>query len=226
MAKMYEILLGLPLFSGVTYERISEVIGSSKFHFLKYEPGQEVISAGELCTHIKCIVSGSVSMTLSSSDDRFRISQTLSAPEVIAPDFLFGRATRYPCRVTSNGKSGILQISKADYLNILHSDRVFLFNFLNLLSRNAQKSVDGVLALTTGSLIQRIAFWIIALTQHNATDIVLTCRHRDLYTMFGVQRTNFYAALDSLRHAGLLDYSQSEIHILSRNSFNEILLGD
>ncbi len=223
MDSMYEQLLALPLFNGASYERISEIVGSKKFHFLKFSPGERICSAGELCTHIKLIISGSVDMTITNSDRRFKIEQHLSSPEVIAPDFLFGRATNYPGDVISAETTGILQITKSDYVDILHTDRVFLFNYLNLLSRNAQKSIDGILAVTTGSLEQRIAFWIIATTQHNSTEIVLTCRHRDLYSMFGVQRSIFMATLESMKQRGILDYSTNSIRIMSRQMLDDLL---
>ena len=73
-------------------------------------------------------------------------------------------------------------------MHILNNDEVFLFNFLNVLSMNAQKAVDGILAITSGNLEERIAFWIVALTQRGGTDITLACKQRDLYSLFGVQR--------------------------------------
>ena len=224
MDSMYVILLGLPLFKGVSYNRISEIVGSTRFHFLKYGPNERIVTAGDPCTHIKFIISGRVKMVITNSDGRFRIEQQLSAPEVLAPDFLFGRATSYPGDVTSIETTGILQIDKNDYVEILHTDRVFLFNFLNLLSRNAQKSIDGILAVTTGTLEQRIAFWIIATTQHNSTNIVLTCKHRDLYALFGVQRNVFMSTLESMKDRGILTFSNSNsIEILSRPALNELL---
>ncbi len=216
MDSMYEILMGLPLFNGVSYNRISEVVGSTKFHFLKYLAGEQIVQAGEPCTHIKFIISGSARVTIENSDGRFKVSQTLSKPDVISPYFLFGRATHYPCTATAIESTGILQISKQDYVKILNSDPIFLFNFLNLLSMNAQKAIDGVLALTTGSLEERIAFWIVALTQRGGKDIVLSCRQRDLYALFGVQRTSFIGTLDNMKSRGLIDYNQHEIRINSR----------
>lgn len=223
MDSMYEILMGLPLFHGVSYDKISEVVGSTKFHFLKYLDGQQVVGAGEPCTHIKFIISGSARMTIVNSDGRFKVSQTLTCPDVIAPDFLFGPATSYPCTVTAINSTGILQISKPDYVKILNSDPVFLFNFLNTLSMNAQKAIDGVLALTTGSLEERIAFWIVALTQRGGRDICLTCRQRDLYALFGVQRMSFLSTLEKMKSEGLIDYDHNEIHIHSRADMLRIL---
>jgi len=223
MNSMFEILMGLPLFRGVSRERIAETVGMAKFHFLKYLPDETIVEAGTQCTHIKFIISGSARSSIVNSDGRFKVSQTLNAPDVIAPDFLFGRATNYPCTVTSIEPTGILQIAKSDYIKILNSDEVFLFNYLNMLAMNAQKSVDGILALTTGSIEERIAYWIIALTQPTGADIALECRQRDLYSFFGVQRTSFIASLDGLKARGLLDYSSNRIDIISRRGMSELL---
>jgi CRP-like cAMP-binding protein len=88
---------------------------------------------------------------------------------------------------------------------------------------NAQKSTDGVLALTSGDLEQRIAFWIVALTQRDSIDITLSCRQRDMYTLFGVQRTSFIATLESMKNRGIIDYDQNEIRVLSRRELANII---
>jgi CRP-like cAMP-binding protein len=88
---------------------------------------------------------------------------------------------------------------------------------------NAQKGTEGILAIATGTLEDRIAFWIISLTQRGGTDIALTCRQRDLYSLFGVQRTSFIATLESMKQRGIIDYDQNEIRIKSRRDLLEIL---
>lgn len=223
MDSMYEILLGLPLFDGVSRERIFEIAGKAKFHFLKYLPGETIVTAGEPCTHIKFIISGRARFNIANPDGRFKVSQTLDAPDVIAPEFLFGSETTYPCSGSAVEPTGILQISKADYLKILNTDQIFLFNYLNTLSMNAQKTTQGILAVTTGNLEERIAFWIIALTQRRGHDIALTCRQRDLYSLFGVQRSSFISTLNSMRERGIITYDQNEIRIHSRQELLEIL---
>lgn len=223
MDNIYELLTALPLFKGVSKERMLEIAGKIRFHFLKYAANEIIAKAGEPCTHIKFVINGSVRQSISTDDSRFVISQTLRAPAVISPEYIFGRLTTYPGTVVSLEPAGILQIAKADYLDMLNSDPIFLFNFLNLLSMNAQKAVEGVLAVATGNLEERIAFWVIALTQRGASDISLSCRQRDLYSVFGVQRSSFIATLDAMKANGIIDYSQSEIRILDRDSLLKIL---
>ncbi len=223
ISSMYESLLTLPLFKGLSYTRLSEIVGNTPLAFLKYLPNEPVLAAGDPCTHLKFILSGNVRMTISNSTDRFRVAQTLTGPAVISPDFLFGRNTIYPGSVKAIDTVSIMQIEKTDLVRLLQTDEIFIFNYLNMLSTNAQKAVDGIIALTSGSLEERIAYWIIALTQLGAEDIVLSARQRDLYTLFNVQRSTFIATLDSLKSQGIIDYGNNEIRVLSRKALRSVL---
>lgn len=220
---MFERLMELPLFKGASRQKLSELVGDTKFHFLKYPQGETVIRAGEPCDHLTFVFSGSVRSTIVNANGRFAVSQTLSAPAVIAPDFLFGKYTDYPCTVEALDTCGILKIAKSDYIHILHSDTVFMFNFLNALSANGQKALEGILSLTTGDIDERIAFWIGALTQPGATDISLTCRKRDLCSLFGVQRSAFEAGLMSMADRGLIEYSAMELKVVDRAALMGLL---
>lgn len=223
MDSMYEILMGLPLFKGVSYKRISDIIERTRFHFLKYQPGETIVEAGEECTHIKFIIQGRIRSTIANTDERFSVSQTLSGPDVIAPEYLFGRATVYPCTAVALEPTGILQIEKREWIKILNADAVFMFNYLNMLSMNAQRAVHGILAITNGSLEERIALWIATMTQRGGTDIVLSCRQRNLYAFFGVQRSSFVATLDAMKERGLIDYTNTAIHVTSRKDMLDLL---
>lgn len=226
MDSMYEILMSLPLLQGVSADTMQQVVATSKFHFLKYLPGEAIVSRGEPCTHIKFLISGKVRSTLVNSSGRFRVSETLEAPEVLAPDNLFGRHTVYPTQISALTEAGIMQIEKAEYVNLLMSDPIILFNYINIVASDAQKGVQGILALSTGSLEERIAFWILTLSRQSGQDIVLSCRQRDLYAMFGVPRSMFFSTLESLKSRGLIDYSSDEIRVVSRKMLAAILAND
>ncbi|MDE6085107.1 MAG: helix-turn-helix domain-containing protein, partial [Muribaculaceae bacterium] len=83
--------------------------------------------------------------------------------------------------------------------------------------------VDGILALTSGTLAERLAYWILALTQKSGTDITLTCKTRDLYLLFGVQRSSFMATLDSMKERGYIDYGPGIMYIKNRQDLYSIL---
>ncbi len=223
MESMFDILADFPLFRGVTRERIEQTVGNTRFHFLKYKPGDIVAEAGEPCTHVIFVLSGSVTITIANSDDRLRVLQTLQAPDVISPDFLFGSSTLYPGRVTANDAVSVVRVSKSDYVKILTSDDIFLFNFLNYLSMNAQKCVEGVMAMTGGTIEERIAMWVVAMTQPSATDIKLVCKQRDLYAMLGVPRSSYMSAIERMVAMGAIKYVPGTITVTERRRMLDIM---
>ena len=222
---MFDRLMTLPLFKGVTLQRMTDTVGKAKFHFLKFLPGQKFIKAGDDCTHLTFILSGSARVTIANSDSRFRVIQTLNGPDVIYPDYLFGRHTFYPCDVEAIDAVNILQVSKKDYLNILKSDEIFMINYFNYLSTNAQKTIDGVMSITFGEIEERIALWIACLTQTGATDIVLAARQRDLCSVFGMQRATFNAGIQHMVDKGLIESFPNEIRIKDRAEVVRLLSG-
>lgn len=71
MDSMYDVLLQLPLFQGVSRAKISELIEKTKFHFLKYKSGEQIVSKGEECTHLKFLISGCVRSEMVNKAERF-----------------------------------------------------------------------------------------------------------------------------------------------------------
>lgn len=226
MDSIFEKMLQLPLFQGVTLERMSQIAGKAKFNFLKILPGNSFIHAGETCSHLTFMINGKARLVTTNSNDRFRISQTVSAPAVLMPQYMFGRETRFPGSATAIETVNLLQVSKEDYLNILKSDPVFTLNYLNMLATGAQLPIDGILSVTSGDISMRLALWVVCLTQAGATDIEICCKKRDLYAIFGVPRGAFMTALDQMRDKKLLDYDAQCIFFKDRRSLVELAMDD
>ncbi len=220
---IFEKLLNLPLFQGISRNTLSNLVEKFPFHFLKYDTGETIIDAGEKCTHIRFVISGSVSITMTSKQSKVVLSQIIDAPEVIAPDYLFGRSTEYPCMVKAANMCGVLQIKKTDYIAMLQSEKVLLFNILNYLSRNSQNRLWTFTSKTGGKFTIRLALLIYELTTRNSRDIKLTFKQKDLCALLGVRRTTLIMSLDELRNNGIISYSQNEITVLDRSALIDII---
>lgn len=216
MDSMFNTLIELPLFRGVSHERMSEIVGMSRFHFVKYQRGDTILHAGDACTHLLFILSGQVRMTVLSADGSMQARQTLTAPDMIAPDFLFGRVTRYPGTATALETVNIMEVSKADYLQILNHDEIFLFNYLNYLASRAQVCFGGAMTPAGETAAKRIAWLTLALTQPGATDITLTFSDDSLKP--GEDRT-----LETLKEEGQIDFTDNKITITDRRKITELL---
>ena len=47
MDSMFQTLMQMPLFHGVSYNKLSEILGKHRFHFIKYADNDKIISAGD-----------------------------------------------------------------------------------------------------------------------------------------------------------------------------------
>lgn len=219
---IFTTLRELPLLKGVSQSRLQSVVGHTPMHFLKFGADDEIVAPGQDCTHLKFIVNGSVRMEV--AGERLTASYILHAPQVIAPDYLFGRTTKYPCRAVAISPVGIMQITKEDYRKMLMSDQVFLFNYLNFVSTNSQKGLHGIMSVAEGTLEERIALWVVSLTQPGSTDVVLRSDRRDLYSLFGATRSAYFSTLEHMRERGIVDFTDShELRILSRPALLELI---
>lgn len=214
MNSMYQQLMQLPLFQGVSAEKITALVEKLPFHFLKYRNGEQVFAAGDPCTHIKFIVSGQVRLETAFSNLRVTMCQTISNPHVLAAEYLFGRDTVYPFTAISDGACGILQLRKSDYIKMISSDKVFLFNILNYLSSGSQRSLASPLSVKNGSAAERLANLVDALAISGAKDISFHYKQKDLCALLGTQRTTLVAMLDKLSEMEVLDYDSNKLTIL------------
>lgn len=222
MESIFTKLVELPLFRGVTTNTMARVVGKTRFSFMKYLPANVIISAGNEIPGVLFLLGGSVRMETKSENGRLVISQHLAAPDVLVPDFVFGRDTTSPSTITAVTTANILQISKPDYLDILGMDHVFMLNYLNLLSLDAQKSQRALLHLTQGDLAKRLAYWVMLLTQQRATDVVLTITTRDLATLFGVQRSALQTTLEKMKAESLIDFTPNALIVPDRRALAEL----
>ena len=220
---MFDKLLTLPLFQGISKQSLSQLVEKYPFHFLKYKKGDTIIEQGDVCTHMRFVVSGSVNVVIESSKTKVELSQTLDAPEVIAPDYLFGRTTEYPCNVIANEDCGVLQIQKTDYIEMLQSEKILLFNILNYLSRNSQNRIWLFTTNAGGNFNTRFALLVYELTTRNSKNIKITYKQKDLCLLLGVRRTTLVMALEELQLHKIITFTQNEIQILNRRALVELI---
>lgn len=223
MNSMYQQLMQLPLFQGVSSDRITALVEKLPFHFLKFRNGEQIFAAGDQCTHVRFIVSGQVRLETQFDNLRVSLLQTLTTPHVLAAEYLFGRETSYPYTAVADGPCGILQLRKSDYVTMLGSDKVFLFNILNYLSSGSQRNSSSLVAIKENSVMDRLAMLMDTLVITGATDVVLRFKQKDLCYLLGTQRTTLISSLDKLVDEEIIDYDSNELRILDHLKLAEYI---
>ena len=215
MDNMFDKLLHLPLFQGVSHETLSATVEKVPFHFLKFKRGEKIIDRGDKCTHVRFIISGNVKITYESQKLKFSISHELTGPEVIAPDYLFGLDTSYPFTLKAIDECGILQLSKNDYVSMLQTDNVFLYNILNYLSRNSQSFKSQLLNAEQVTVTERLVMLVSAFSSQKSKNIVLEFRQRDLCRILGARRPALITTINQLKDAELIEMPNNSTIVIS-----------
>ena len=224
MDSMYEIIMALPLFQGTSHEKISELIEKTKFHFIKFNANETIVEANDNCEFVRLLISGSIKITYKIRNANITVSSLVSAPNVIGIEYLFGKERNYPFGVVANSDCAVLQLTKSDYMKILHSDdNIFLFNLLNILSHSSQKSVISQMSVN-GSVASRLAIDIMMMTQAKSKHVRFDYKQKDLCSRYGVQRPMLIKSLDNLKNAGMITYDVNSIEIADRDNFMSYFL--
>ena len=213
---IYDSLLQLPLFKGLTIESFNEIIEKYRFEFLSYNKDSVIINAGEECNCFKFVISGSVRSELINDKVKIKIYETISAPNDIISNYAVGNNIFPISVVATDDNTGILAIDKQDFLSIMQEHRVVMLNYLILLSRKSQIPFEAYNQIATDNIRAKFALWILYFTNYNSTDIVIKAKFRDLYLFFGAQRGAFNSVLGEMKEMGIIDFSVKEIFVLDR----------
>ena len=213
---IYDSLLQLPLFKGLTIESFNEIIEKYRFEFLSYNKDSIIINAGEECNCFKFVISGSVRSEFINDKVKIKIYETISAPNDIISNYAVGNNIFPISVVATDDNTGILAIDKQDFLSIMQEHRVVMLNYLILLSRKSQIPYEAYNQIATDNIRAKFALWILYFTNYNSTDIVIKAKFRDLYLFFGAQRGAFNSVLGEMKEMGIIDFSVKEIFVLDR----------
>ena len=223
MNDIYTVLMSVPLLNGVSREKMLEITGKTKFHFVKYSAGEKIASTGEQCSHIKLLISGSVTLTTNYCNKRknasITVSQTLDAPAALAVEYLFGIATTYPCDITAVTPVNVVQIEKFDYMKLISGNPILMLNYINALSAGSQNKAENISQFIGGNYQERFACFLLSNTYRTAKDITISACKNSISDFFTNNTEEFNSAIDALAAINLIATQSDCIKILSRPDF-------
>lgn len=144
MSSMYEKIMQLPLFHGISKEQVSSFLEKTTIEFINYEDGEQIIEEGNFVESIVFVMSGHIRITHSLPHFNISIEETAGEGRVLGAENLFGMSTRYPFSANAEGKTSVMCFSKKQYISLLETDPIYRLNFFNYLSIRAQKPL-GIL---------------------------------------------------------------------------------
>ena len=137
---MFERLLQLPLFQGMTTQEVSDVISHVRLDFANYHRGDEIVMQGESCRKLIYIISGEVMAEHHNASLQLLLTEHLPDLKVIEPFNLFGMYQTYSRTYTFNTAGCTLAIDKRVLLSHLMTNNIVKINFMNIVCNKYQQT--------------------------------------------------------------------------------------
>ncbi len=152
MSSMYERLMELPLFKGMSINDLSLLLEKTPLEFDQLPPGSSILRAGEEYDRVCFLLSGEANAHYQLFNGQLTLIQRVAGGMVLCADRLMGLNTEVPCDVVAHSTVGVMFISKKHYLALLEMNRIFLVNYLNYISFKSQMRMDSIRWFSFGSL--------------------------------------------------------------------------
>lgn len=136
---MFERLLQLPLFQGLTIQELSDVMAHIRLDFVKYHAGDEIVEQDEPCRSLIYIISGDVCSEYSDDAHHLLLKERLPKIGVIEPYNMFGMYQRYSRTYSFCTDGTTLTIDKQVVLQRLMTNNIVKINLLNIVCNRYQQ---------------------------------------------------------------------------------------
>lgn len=210
--RLYDRLLGLPLFQGLSGCDIDDIVGKTKFGFHKSPANKIYRQEGEPCLALCFLLQGEMSVETSADDHGYSIIEQMESPGVLQPERLFGLVQRYSQTFTTLTPCQFMTLDKQEVLRLSDAYVIFRLNLLNILSTQSQR-LSRTLWHVPGDTRQRIVRFFASHCSRPAGPKTVHIKITRLAEEINVGRQAASDALNALQHDGLLTFSRGIIKI-------------
>ena len=127
-------LYDFSLFAEADRNRIDRLLQQSANRIRTYHEGDLIALPGDPCRSLRLLCSGSVSARMTHDEGKEIVIETLHAPEILAPAFLYGSENRFPVTLIAATDCRVWFISREVFLEMMEADRTVLRRFLENIS--------------------------------------------------------------------------------------------
>lgn len=210
---MYDKLLQLPLFQGMSKFDFTDILGKVKIHFNKYEPGSCLVRQDTPCNQLIFVLDGEVQIESNDKTHKYTLWENFKSPNVIEPYSLFGMRPYFTASYTAVTEVNTLNIDKSYILNELCRYEVFNLNYMNMLSNRSQVIYNKLWNAHIGKTRDKIINFLLlrCMTPYGAKK--LSIRMEDLARLIDDTRINVSNVLNDLQNRGLIQLGRRTFSI-------------
>lgn len=218
MATMYDIIMGLPLFKGISVEQVSRFLEKTHVEIIRYGDGEQIVRSGEVCHRLMFVISGKCLVTRRVAEGEATINQLSGCGKLLCASNLFGMERESAESAVAIGHAGVLAFSKSQYMDLLQTDPIYLLNYFNYLSFCAQRCASALSGYSQASVSRILGVWLMAFTESDSEKIWIDCNDGVLSRITGQSEGRVESSLSMLAGKKLIERREDGIRILDRSA--------
>ncbi len=211
--RLYDNLLALPLFLGMSRNDLQEAAGQTKFDFQKFKEGETIVKEGERCLHLFFLITGDITIITEADDHAYRMEEDITAPEIFQPERIFGLSQRYTHTYVAKKDCSTLRIAKSEVQKLADHFEIFRINLLNLISTQSQKLNRRILRVPPKTLEERIIRFFEAHCSRPAGEKIIYIKMNRIAEELNDSRLDISRALNNLQKQGFIHLHRGRIVI-------------
>ena len=132
---MYENLLSLPYFQGMSKNEITAILDKVTIEFFNHTDSEPICKSGDDCNRLIIVTKGEVSSIVTAPDGSYSLTEEIQAPLAVEPYSLFGQDTTFKRDYVAKGSCTTLVIDKKYLFSEFAKYQIFTINLLNLIAQ-------------------------------------------------------------------------------------------
>lgn len=225
MNSMYETIMSLPLFYGISTEHVSHFVGRTHLRFNNYKKGERIINAGETQDELSIILSGRAIISHINATGSIALEEVCGSGKVLGAERLFGLYKENPFTAIALEPTGVMSFSKEEYVTLLHNEPIYMMNYLNYLAVRAQRAQQLLINKTTSTIVDYIAKLLMNFTDPRGFSYRLRSSLKALSEVTNISENKILKQLYELNEKGLIRYEGEVIEVVERDKLIEMAMG-
>lgn len=219
---LYDSLLELPLFQGMSRSDLDEAVSKTKFGFAKYAAHKTVVSEGQTLTCLYFLISGTLEAHACADNNSYSLTEHIVSPSVLQPERIFGLTQRYTHTFTSLTPCSFLRLEKAEVLRLAQTYEIFRLNLLNIVSTQSQKLTRLPWRTPPQTIRQKVVRFVEDRSIRPTGTKTLNIKMETLAVLIGESRLNLSRCLNEMHAEGIIHISRAIITIPSLEKLHEV----
>ena len=210
-SSMYNRLLSLPLFTGMTTGELTQMLAHIHMEFKQYEAGEVIVAQDDRCNKLIYVLKGKVRAEFIDHERHFVLQEFIDNPFVIEPYNMHGMVQRYEHTYMTEERTDTVMISKQEFHAIMLNYKIPRMNAMNLLCAKVQKTERLLREGEPNTIGEKIVLFIKRYAVTYKGTKLLQIKMEDLAVHIQETRINVSNVLKEWKQQGLISQSRGTI---------------